>query len=207
MRRLSVILNSARADVDTVAGQVRAAGASRTAEVHVKVEIVPGADLGDAARRALAAGSCTVAAGGGDGTISAVAAAIAGTRATLGVLPLGTLNHFARDIRIPRDMEKAIAVLFDGDVKEVDVGEVNGRAFINNCSVGLYPRLVWEREQRQRQGHRKGTAAVAAAWTVWRRYRRVTVDIERESGDATHVHTPFVFVGNNPYQLTGLDFG
>ena len=205
MRRLSVILNSARADVDTVAGHVRAAAADRT--VEVEVHVVRGADLGDAARRAIAGGSCTVVAGGGDGTISAVAAAIAGTPATLGVLPLGTLNHFARDLRIPREIDKAVAILFDGDVKQVDVGEVNGRSFINNCSVGLYPRLVWEREQRERQGHRKRTAAAAAAWTVWRHYRRVTVDVEREAGKATHVRTPFVFVGNNPYQLTGLDFG
>jgi len=64
-----------------------------------------------------------------------------------------------------------------------------------------------EREQRQRQGHRKWTATAAAAWTVWRRYRRVTVAVESGHRGPVLVRTPFVFVGNNPYQLSGLDFG
>ena len=148
-----------------------------------------------------------IAAGGGDGTVSTVAAAVAGTNAALSVLPLGTLNHFARDVQIPRDIDEAIATMLAGRVVPVDVGEVNGRIFINNTSIGLYPRLVRDRGQQQPKGRRRSSALAAAAWTAWRRYRRVTVRIQRERGESTTVRTPFVFVGNNVYHLCGLDLG
>jgi diacylglycerol kinase family enzyme len=203
--RLSVLLNAARGDAQDVAARVEQACRMRGADLHVR--ICAGAQLVAAARDALHRESTHVVAGGGDGTISSVASVLVGTGTTLGVLPLGTLNHFARDLHIPLDVAKAIDVVFDGDVARVDVGEVNGRTFINNSSVGLYPRLVWERKQRERQGHRKGTAMAAAAWTVWRRYRRVTVIIANARDDMATVRTPFVFVGNNRYELTGLRFG
>jgi len=203
--RLSVILNAARGDAQAIATRFEEIGRARAVELHVCV--CPGDRLLAAAREAIDRRSTHVVAGGGDGTISSVASVLAGTDATLGVLPLGTLNHFARDLHIPLDVEQAIDVVFDGEVARVDVGEVNGRTFINNSSVGLYPRLVWEREQRERQGHRKTRAMAAAAWTVWRRYRRVAVVISDASGNAATVRTPFVFIGNNRYQLTGLDFG
>jgi len=203
--RLSVILNASRDDAPDVAARVRDICGNRAVELHV--DICRGADLGRAARAALERGSTHVAAGGGDGTISSVASVLAGTNAVLGVLPLGTLNHFARDLHVPLDVTEAVNAMIDGTETRVDVGEVNGRTFINNSSVGLYPRLVWEREARQRRGQRKWRAMVAASWTVWRRYRRVKVAIQCEDGNAATVRTPFVFVGNNRYQLGGLDFG
>lgn len=202
---MSVVLNSARSDAPNLADRITQA--ARIAAVELRIDICDGASLATAARRALDLGSTTVAAGGGDGTISAVAAVLAGTNVTLGVLPLGTLNHFARDLRIPLDIDQAIATILANRVVAVDVGEVNGRIFINNSSVGLYPRLVWERERQQRHGRRKLSAMANAAWIVWRRYRRVTVMLQRERGDPVRVRTPFVFVGNNVYQLKGLDFG
>ena len=60
----------------------------------------------------------------------------------MGVLPLGTLNHFARDLGIPTDLEEAVRVVVEGTVREVDVGEANGRVFVNNSSIGLYPDAV-----------------------------------------------------------------
>ena len=203
--RLSIILNAARGDAPALATHVRDVCRTRSVELHV--DICEGADLTTAARAALERGSTHVAAGGGDGTISSVASVLAGTNAILGVVPLGTLNHFARDLQIPLDANEAVNVILDGTVKRVDVGEVNGRTFINNSSVGLYPRLVWEREEQQRRGHRKWIAMTAATWTVWRRYRRVTVAIDCGDGNATTVRTPFVFIGNNRYELAGLDFG
>ena len=203
--RVSLILNASRADAQAVASRFSEICAARSAQLHV--DICDGAGLTDAARQAIDRGSTTVVAGGGDGTISSVAGILAGTGVTLGVLPLGTLNHFARDLRIPRDLDAAITTTLEGHVTTVDVGEVNGRVFINNASVGLYPRLVWEREQLQRQGRRKWTAMAAAAWTVWRRYRRVTVMVQPREQPPIRIRTPFVFVGNNAYQLTGLHFG
>ena len=205
--RLSVLLNSARGDARAIAEQITEAARSSAAEL--RIDICDGASLAAAARKALDLGSTVVAAGGGDGTVSSVAAVLAGTTATLGVLPLGTLNHFARDLQIPTNVDDAIRTILTGCVIPVDVGEVNGRMFINNSSVGLYPRLVWERERRQEQGRRKISALAGAAFTVWRRYRRVTVRLRLLDGGTRTmtVRTPFVFVGNNVYELSGLAFG
>jgi diacylglycerol kinase family enzyme len=202
---LSLVLNSARGDAPEIAE--RFTDAARRAAVELRIDICDGSSLAAAARRALDLGCTTIVAGGGDGTISTVASVLARTTATLGVLPLGTLNHFARDMGIPGDIDQAIATILANRAVAVDVGEVNGRIFINNSSVGLYPQLVAERERRQQQGRRKLLAAATAAWTVWRRYRRVTVVLQHRESEAVRVRTPFVFVGNNVYQLSGLNFG
>ena len=94
----------------------------------------------DETHRALERGAVLVIAGGGDGTISAVASVLAGTGKVLGVLPLGTRNHFARDLGISGDLAEAVRVLSEGMERRVDVGEVNGRVFINN-SGNCLPRL------------------------------------------------------------------
>jgi diacylglycerol kinase family enzyme len=86
-----------------------------------------------------------VMAGGGDGTINTVASYLVGTDKILGVLALGTLNHFAKDLRIPLDLEAAAQTVISGRAAPVDVAEVNGRIFLNNSSLGLYPPLVCER--------------------------------------------------------------
>ena len=121
-----------------------------------------GADLNLLAAEARADGGLVVG-GGGDGTIAAVAAALVGTDTALGVLPMGTLNHFAKDLGIPIELEKAVRTLFTGKVARVDVGEVNGRIFLNNSSIGFYPSIVQEREREQRQGRGKWVAFARAA--------------------------------------------
>lgn len=203
--RLTIILNTGCANAPAIAERLdetcRAAGAGAC------VVRAAGPAIARAARRAVEEGATTIAAAGGDGTVSTVAAIVAGSRARLGVIPLGTLNHFARDLGIPLDPVDAVAVAIHGPTRQVDVGEVNGRLFVNNSSVGLYPRLVWERQQLQRRGRHKWHAMMAAAITVWRHYRRVKVAIEHDGDGGRVVRTPFVFVGNNEYQLSGLDFG
>ena len=83
--------------------------------------------------------------GGGDGTISAAASALVGTETRLGILPLGTLNHFARDLGIPTKLEDAAKLIAERRDRKVDVAEMNGRIFINNSAIGLYPLLVVDR--------------------------------------------------------------
>jgi diacylglycerol kinase family enzyme len=73
------------------------------------------------------------------------------------VLPLGTLNHFAKDLKIPLEVEEAARNICEGHAVLVDVGEVNGRVFINNSSLGLYPHIV--RQQREASGARVGAAS------------------------------------------------
>jgi diacylglycerol kinase family enzyme len=148
-----------------------------------------------------------VVAGGGDGTISAVAHEVAGTRRTLGVLPLGTLNHFAKDLGIPLELEEAVKTVVHGQPFLVDVGEVNGRIFVNNSGLGLYPEIVAQREvQQERQGRGKWPAFARAVLHAFRRYPFLILRVSLE-GQARVFKTAFVFVGNNEYQISGLDFG
>lgn len=159
----------------------------------------------DAARHASVRASIVVA-GGGDGTVSGVVAGMLGSPAALGVLPLGTLNHFARDLGIPIDLRDAVAVVAARHTVRVDVGQVNDRVFINNCSIGLYPNIVEERERLRREGHFKWPAMAIATLRVLRRYRGVAVRIGVGGLQRTW-RTPFVFVGNNEYAIEGFQLG
>ncbi len=167
--------------------------------------LLRGQDFADAARTAAARASIVVA-GGGDGTVSGVAEGLIGTPAVLGVLPLGTLNHFAKDLRIPLDLEKAVGTIAAGRVSCIDVGTVNGRTFLNNSSIGIYPDIVEAREDLRRQGHRKWSAFVLATFRVLRHYRGVLVRIDADGVQSVR-RTPFVFVGNNEYTIEGTGLG
>ena len=165
------------------------------------IQWLDGKAIRKAAEAALAAGAEVVVAGGGDGTISCVAGALAGTETALGVLPLGTLNHFARDLGIPADLAEAAKLIAAGRPRKVDLAEVNGRTFINNSSIGVYPLMVNDREaQQHRLGRRKRLAmAVAGVRTLLRfSTRRLALTIDDRKAQ---VETPLLFVGNNDYRL------
>lgn len=160
----------------------------------------------DAAAAIGVATADVVVAAGGDGTVSAVASALVGTSTPLGILPLGTLNHFAKDLGIPLNLGQAVQTIAAARAISVDVGEVNGRIFVNNSSIGVYPDIVVEREALRRQGHRKWTAFAVATAKILRQYRGVVVRIE--AGDSTEIaRTPFLVVGNNEYQIDGIGLG
>jgi len=163
-------------------------------------------DVGRLAQAAAADDYDLVVAGGGDGTVNLVASALVGTGKQMGVLPLGTLNHFARDLNIPLDFDAAVENLLSGSPLEVDVGEVNGRIFVNNSSLGLYPTIVHEREKRQRLGSGKWPAFVWAAILALRRYPFVSVLVSVDGKDLT-TRTPFVFIGNNEYVMELFNIG
>jgi len=108
-----------------------------------------GSEVRKLAQRAVQVGFPTVVAGGGDGTLNVVASALVGTEVALGVLPLGTLNHCAKDLHIPLDLASVVHTIRAGWTRRVDVGEVNGHLFLNNSSLGLYPRIVQHRKKQQ----------------------------------------------------------
>lgn len=165
-------------------------------------------DIFEALKDAAAApGLDAVVAGGGDGTLSCAAGHLAGTERPLGILPLGTLNHLARDARIPVKLEEAVAVIAAGHVRAIDVAEVNGRVFVNNSSVGLYPDMVRLREvEQERLGRSKRMAMLSASLTALRHFRRHRLWISAEGLEAP-VRTPLLFVGNNRYQVNLLALG
>jgi diacylglycerol kinase family enzyme len=167
------------------------------------VPVSAGAKLSVRARAAVNAGCRLLVAAGGDGTVNAVASAVVGREIPLGVLPVGTLNHFAKDLGLPLDLPDAVRIAAQGAVRQVDVGEVNGRYFLNNSSIGVYPRIVELRHRYESSGLSKWIAAAWASLAVLR--RRPFVDVRIHVGDEAIVcRTPFVFVGNNEYKMVGL---
>ncbi|MBI2710849.1 MAG: NAD(+)/NADH kinase [Actinobacteria bacterium] len=200
--RVSVVVN---ADAGSVvddpdrcrAGVVAAFGALG---VDPEVELVGGDRIHDTVARA-AKGADVVAVAGGDGTLSTAAAALAGGDVALAVLPLGTFNHLARDLGIPDDLEGAARVVVEGANRRIDLAEVGDRTFVNNSSIGLYPTMVDVRDRvRSARGWGKVRAVPVAAWHVLRRFpvRRIAIEAE---GFARRLRTPFVFVGNNRYEV------
>jgi len=188
------------------ADTIRALFAAEGLEAEVLLAEDP-RQLPAAIERARSAGTDLVVAGGGDGTQAAVASSLAGTDAVQGVLPLGTLNHFAKDLGIPMKLEDAVRTIAQGRTLQVDVGEVNGRIFINNSSLGLYPEIVRERElQRMRLGKSKWRALASATLRATQRSHGLAVRIASESEEQVR-RTPFVFIGNNRYTMEGLDIG
>ncbi len=165
-----------------------------------------GAELTELARDAVRGSHKIIVAAGGDGTVNSVASAVVGSDKILGVLPLGTLNHFARDLKIPFDLDAAVHAIVAGHTTEVDVGAVNDRIFVNNSSLGLYPIIVREREKRQRLGLGKWPAFVWATIQAFRRYPFLDVRL-RVNDEFRELTTPFVFVGNNEYAMESFNIG
>jgi YegS/Rv2252/BmrU family lipid kinase len=164
-----------------------------------------GSDVGSLAKRAVDHADIVVA-GGGDGTISTVAVEVARARKTLGVLPLGTLNNFSKDLGIPQDLSGAVETIVAGESKLIDLAEVNGRVFVNNSSIGLYPKIVLRRVEQQRLGRGKWSAAFWAALQMFRLSPFLKVRIELD-GKTFLRKTPFVFVGNNEYEMDLYNIG
>jgi diacylglycerol kinase family enzyme len=163
---------------------------------HLEKEVKAAAGEGD-----------VVVAAGGDGTVSGVAGVLAGGETPLGVLPMGTLNHFAKDLRIPMDLGGAAKIIAGGHVARVDVGRVNGRVFVNNSSLGVYSEALLQRQAtRSRRGVGKWQAMTAAALKTFWRAPMVHVRLEA-NGDSRDLKTPLVFVGNNRYRLDLLRIG
>jgi diacylglycerol kinase family enzyme len=207
-RRITAIINSeagtvraSALDADTLRRLFQEAG------VEADVHFVPGDQIQPTARAALAAGAGALVAGGGDGTIRSVAAVLVGGNVPLGVLPVGTLNHFARDLGIPVDLPAAVRLLAEGTLRTLDVGEVNGEIFINNSMLGFYPPVVDVRDRERRQKDRnKWLATISALWKVLPRHRLLHVRVTADGLTVDH-QTRFLFVGNNEYEMSAFTYG
>lgn len=160
-----------------------------------------GSQIEAAAQRAVDEGFATVVAAGGDGTISAVASRLADSGRRMGVLPLGTFNYFGRSLGLPESLNDAVRVVVEGKVRTMRIGDVNGRTFLNNASLGAYPAILQAREDVYRRWGRSQIAAYWSVLTTLVNFRtpltmKVTVD-----GELRRYRTPLAFVANNPHQL------
>jgi diacylglycerol kinase family enzyme len=164
----------------------------RAAFPGAEVRACDPADLAGEVQAAVDTNVAFVGIAGGDGTIRCAAAVLAGTGVPLLPVPEGTRNHFAHDVGI-HDLDDAAAAASGGRTTRVDTGLVNGELFINNSSIGLYPRMVRVREAHE---HRlpKRIAQLVAAWHQIRNGVPLVADV-----DGQRVRAWVVFVGNGTY--------
>lgn len=141
-----------------------------------------------------------VAAVGGDGTLSNVANLLKDTDAILMPLPGGTLNHFTKDLGIPQELSEALQYFTSAKKTKIDIGQVDGKTFINNSSIGIYSDSLFERDEHAKK-YGKWPAMILATITAFIRYRTYRVELNGKK-----YSTPLVFVGNNKYTLEGLAF-
>ena len=148
-----------------------------------------------------------VVAAGGDGTLNAVASQVLGQGVPFGILPQGTFNYFGRRYGISQDTEPALRGLLGGELRPVQVGLLNGRLFLVNASLGLYPQLLEDREAyKQRFGRSRLVALWSGLVTLLRAPRQLSLRLEYE-GRVRDLRAPTLVVGNNRLQLEhiGID--
>tara|TARA_Y100000815_G_scaffold247332_1_gene247667 strand:+ start:2314 stop:3276 length:963 start_codon:yes stop_codon:yes gene_type:complete len=169
-----------------------------------------GKDLDSTARQALERARSeqgAVIAAGGDGTLNAVANVVLGSDVPFGILPQGTFNYFGRTYGISQDTETATRCLLDAVIEPVQVGLLNGRVFLVNASLGLYPDLLEDREAyKQRYGRSRWVALWSALVTLTRAHRQFSVQLETRE-QLRHLRTQTIVVDNNALQLEhiGID--
>ena len=167
--------------------------------IQAQIKVVNGKQIPAIARTMRDERYDVIVAAGGDGTVSSVASQIVGCDVALGVMPLGTLNHFARDLGIPLILEEAAAVICSGEVKTVDVASVNEKIFINNSSLGLYADQVRLRQVWRKRIGRWPALILASIITLARfRFLRVTAKF---NGKRVSRRCPLALISNNEYKL------
>ena len=149
---------------------------------------------------ALESGAPTIVAAGGDGTITALAAAMVGTERNLAILPLGTVNALAKDLGVPLDLPAAVAALASGISRKIDVGEVNGRVFLHKVVVGLIPGVAAGREHiRGRQNTLAKIGFLRYFFRRLARAKRLAVVIDPKEGARRVERVQALAVASNAY--------
>ena len=206
--RFEVLVNCGAGSVDGDAADAQIADIERAmtaAGADARVRTFDPRHMADEVAAAWAETPDAVLVAGGDGTVGSAAGVAAGTEVVLGVLPLGTFNHFARDLGLPTALDDAVAAVAQGVPRAIDVAEVNGRVFVNNSVLGAYPAMVDIRDDlREQRGWGKVRAVPLAALHVLRRFPLHRLTIATPDGTIRRrVRTPFVFIGNGSYDDGG----
>lgn len=187
MEEIFVILNPA-------ARSERAARAWSRIEQLPRCHLQPTTAPGEArvlAARAVAEGYRTIVAAGGDGTVNDVVNGIAGTEASLGVLPIGTMNVFAAELGIPSDLERAWDVIESAHTRQVDLVRANERYFVQLAGVGLDAQVVEETTWEAKKKLGPLSYLISAAQIASRKPPRLIVETEGRTSEGS-----FVLVGN-----------
>ncbi len=164
------------------------------------VRVTKDVDVQAVTRNALAEHRHNIVVCGGDGSINHVAQALVHTDGVLGVVPLGTFNHLARDLKIPFDWRQALEIATRGAVHQIDVGRINDLYFLNTAMAGMYP-TISEYRERFRSTHSKWTAYAKGARAALQRFRSVKLGVEID-GHLQTMETPMFVVMVNGYDLS-----
>ena len=205
---LYLLMNAAAGsgDAEAIRATLRHVWHEAGCVVHERVAAKPSqlAALTDRTLLDVRSQGATLVAAGGDGTLNTVAQRLLNTDVPLGIIPLGTFNYFARQYAIPADPAEAAALVLTGIAQPVNVGSVNGHVYLNNASLGLYARLIEEREHAKRHlGRNRGVAALAGLVSLLGAHNTLKLNLLSD-GVPHDVRTPLVFFGNNALQLRAL---
>ena len=166
------------------------------------IQVTRDLDCASLIRDRLREGRRLFVAAGGDGTINTVIQPLIHTEAILGVIPVGTYNHFAKDLGIPLAWRDALDVVMNGEIKPIDAARINDRFFVNNVSMGLYPELVARREEKGRD-YPRWKARLYAAFATLQKYPHVAVTLDTEHHHEV-IRTHVLMISNNTYDLSRL---
>lgn len=165
------------------------------------IDVHPELDVRKVVREALATGLRSFVVAGGDGSVHHVSQALVATEGILGVVPVGSVNHLARDLNIPiGDWRAAFAVAIRGEVRQIDVGRVNGVYFINSIMLGMYTTISHYRE-RFRSMNNRWSAYFKAMRMALRHFPHVTLVVELDGRVETY-RTQLFVVAVNAYDLS-----
>ena len=185
--------------VNNEAGTANDACAALAKDRTFRVERIAPNEIAARVREAIAGGARRILIAGGDGSIATAAGVLRGHQCELAILPGGTLNHLAQDLGLPEDLEAAVRVAAGAKTRTIDVGEVNGRIFLNTSSVGAYVTYVRTRERLERRlGYWLASGVAGLRILAHLRSIRVTLDV---NGTEQEYLTPLVFVGVGEREL------
>jgi diacylglycerol kinase family enzyme len=158
-------------------------------------------DLQSRTQQAVAQAPGALVVAGGDGTINAVASACVEAQRPLGLVPAGTFNYIARNLEVPTEVSQAVSVIVNGRLRQVDIGEINGRIFLNNAGIGLYAQMLERREQDKRRfGRSRMVAFLSGMRCLLRAHPLFAVELVADGQTARHLTTT-LFFGCNALQL------
>lgn len=201
MKKLAIVYNPAAGGKKGSKSDIKEAFAGQTVQLNF-IEIDD--DIAENLRKAQQAGCEAYIAAGGDGTVNAVAHAAVAHNMPLGVLPVGTLNHFAKDIGMPLKLAEAAAVIAAGRTNALDYATVNEKVFVNNSSIGVYPDTVLRRDQIASKIGKWPAATFAALEAL---FSISTTHLSFVIGSKKRTYkTPMMFIGNNSYEIEQKGF-
>lgn len=180
---------------------------TNAAGFHCDILSVHPNQLGDTLEQALKNKCAAIVVGGGDGSVRTVAQILGETNIPLAIFPVGTYNHFAKDLKTPEKFSDLLQLIRDNKVKQVDTGMVNEQIFINNASVGFYTAMVKEREKYLEMAPKsKLWKIMLNVLNLFKKFPTYKVNVEINGKQLTY-NTCLFFVGNNLYSMEASNFG